>query len=182
MSYIVVTAEPAKLRKVRRRLRRKGYTAYLPAIARRKAYMKDVGGKQVIVKRKLIVSPLMSYIFVEVPDAHVMDLWLYDVKATRDARDYLKSGDSPALVPGDKIAELKTFIERSLSHAEAMEIRKRLFKGDSAKAKNGAFANHAGVVLEIRKQVVKWETYLFGRPTTVLMKADDLEKLEEKAA
>ena len=172
MSYIVITADPAKLRKVRKRLRRKGYTAYLPAIARVRAVAK--GGK---LKRRRIITPLMSYIFVEVPDEAVMDLWLYDVTQTKDVKSYMKTSERPALVSDNDIAGLAASIKNMMFVAQANAMRRRLRKGDAAKAKNGAFTNHAGTVLDIRKQMVKWETYLFGRPTVVMMKSDDLEKV-----
>jgi transcription antitermination factor NusG len=173
LSYIVVTAEPSKLRKVRRRLRRKGYTAYLPAIARVRAIAK--GSK---VKRKRHVTPLMSYIFVQCPDEAVTGLWLYDITETKDVRAYVKVNERAALVSDEDVSRLAAAIKNMRFVAEANATRRRLRKGDSAKAKNGAFTNHTGTVLDIKKQMVEWETYLFGRPTTVRLKATDLEKVQ----
>jgi hypothetical protein len=58
LTYIAITAKHCHLRKVRRRLRRKGYTAYLPAIIQKRIVIK---GGEPCHKRRVV--PLMSTTF-----------------------------------------------------------------------------------------------------------------------
>ncbi len=53
MSYIALTADQSRVRKVRKRLRRKGYAAYVPCIVTKRVIPK--GGK---LSRKRRIVPL----------------------------------------------------------------------------------------------------------------------------
>lgn len=177
MSWIVVTAKTTDLRKARRALRRKGYRAYIPALSGYRLSAK--GGR---LRRRRQITLLMSYILVEAPDARIQNLWLHDVLSTDKVQGYLKSNDAPALVPADVVQALADTVRNGRLVAAANAAKRRLRKGDKAIAKAGAFNMHAGTVLQIKKRVAQWETYLFGRPTVVTIAEKDLEKIEEKAA
>ncbi len=170
MSWIVVTAEPSKLRKVRRRLRRKGYQAYLPAIARVRAIAK--GSK---LKRRRHITPLMSYILVKAPCDSVFDLWLYDVTSTKDVRGYLKTADRPALVPDLDIQALKAKVKWLRFESEARTMKRRLRSGMKARVKEGTLAGKAGTVQWVRGAKAGLEAQLFGSMRVVEVPASALE-------
>lgn len=170
MTWIVITAEPSKLRKVRRRLRRKGYQAYLPAIARVRAIAK--GSK---VKRRRVLTPLMSYILVKAPCDSIFDLWLYDVTSTKDVRGYLKTADRPALVPDLDIQALKAKVKWLRFESEARTMKRRLRSGMKARVKEGTLAGKAGTVQWVRGAKAGLEAQLFGSMRVVEVKAKDLE-------
>jgi transcription antitermination factor NusG len=170
LTWIVITAEPSKLRKVRRRLRRKGYQAYLPAIARVRAIAK--GSK---VKRRRVLTPLMSYILVKAPCDSIFDLWLYDVTSTKDVRGYLKTADRPALVPDLDIQALKAKVKWLRFESEARTMKRRLRSGMKARVKEGTLAGKAGTVQWVRGAKAGLEAQLFGSMRVVEVKAKDLE-------
>ena len=171
MSYIVVTAEPSKLRKVRRRLRRKGYQAYLPAIARVRAIAK--GSK---VKRKRHVTPLMSYILVKAPCDSIFDLWLYDVTSTKDVRGYLKSSnDKAASVTEADLLALKAKVKWLRFETEARSMKRRLRSGMKARVKEGSLAGKLGTVQWVRGAKAGLEAQLFGSMRVVEVPSSALE-------
>jgi transcription antitermination factor NusG len=170
LTWIVITAEPSKLRKVRRRLRRKGYQAYLPAIARVRAIAK--GSK---VKCRRVLTPLMSYILVKAPCDSIFDLWLYDVTSTKDVRGYLKTADRPALVPDLDIQALKAKVKWLRFESEARTMKRRLRSGMKARVKEGTLAGKAGTVQWVRGAKAGLEAQLFGSMRVVEVKAKDLE-------
>lgn len=171
MSYIVVTAEPSKLRKVRRRLRRKGYQAYLPAIARVRAIAK--GNK---IKRKRHITPLMSYILVKAPCDSIFDLWLYDVTSTKDVRGYLKSSnDKAASVTDADLLALKAKVKWLRFETEARSMKRRLRSGMKARVKEGSLAGKLGTVQWVRGAKAGLEAQLFGSMRVVEVSAKSLE-------
>jgi transcription antitermination factor NusG len=171
-SWIVITADPAKIRKVRRRLRRKGYQAYLPAIARVRAVAK--GGK---LKRRRTITPLMSYILVQAPSEHVLDLWLYDVTSTRDVRGLLQVEDKAALVSDADRAKLANSIEDLIFRLEARAATKRIRAGAKVRLKNGSgpLADRVWTVQWINKARALLEAQLFGSMRVVEVPASALE-------
>lgn len=169
-SWIVITADPAKLRKVRRRLRRKGYPAYLPAIARVRAVAK--GGK---LKRRRTITPLMSYILVQAPSEHVLDLWLYDVTSTKDVRGYLKQSDRPALVTDAAMTELRATIRNVRFMMEASAAKRRLRKGMKARVTDGTLAGKSGTIEWVRGAKAGLEAQLFGSMRVVEVLSKSLE-------
>ena len=104
-------------------MRRKGYTAYLPAIVPKRLVIK--GGKPCHKRR---VVPLMSYMLVEAP-SHGFDLWLHDVLATDDVRGYLKSGDKPATVSLGTLLSFKIDVAKMVFEMEAMRHKAKLRRG-----------------------------------------------------
>ena len=169
-SWIVITADPAKLRKVRKRLRRKGYQAYLPAIARVRAVAK--GNK---IKRRRTITPLMSYILVQAPSEHVLDLWLYDVTSTEDVRGYLKQSDMPALVTDAAMTELRATIRNVRFMMEASAAKRRLRKGMKARVTDGTLAGKSGTIEWVRGARIGLEAQLFGSMRVVEVPASALE-------
>lgn len=169
-SWIVITADPAKLRKVRRRLRRKGYQAYLPAIARVRAVAK--GGK---LKRRRTITPLMSYILVQAPSEHVLDLWLYDVTSTKDVRGYLKQSDRPALVTDAAMTDLRATIRDVRFAMEVSAAKRRLRKGMKARITDGTLAGKSGTIEWVRGAKAGLEAQLFGSMRVVEVPASALE-------
>lgn len=169
-SWIVITADPAKLRKVRKRLRRKGYQAYLPAIARVRAVAK--GGK---LKRRRTITPLMSYILVQAPSEHVLDLWLYDVTSTKDVRGYLKQSDRPALVTDAAMTDLRATIRDVRFAMEVSAAKRRLRKGMKARITDGTLAGKSGTIEWVRGAKAGLEAQLFGSMRVVEVPASALE-------
>lgn len=170
-SWIVITADPAKLRKVRRRLRRKGYQAYLPAIARVRAVAK--GGK---LKRRRTITPLMSYILVQAPSEHVLDLWLYDVTSTKDVRGYLTVEDKPALVLEAHCSELKKTVAFFVgAWLAAVSRQHRLHSGMKARVKDGSLAGKSGQIQWVRGAKAGLEAQLFGSVRVVEVPVTALE-------
>ena len=177
MTYVVLTAEPSKLRKVRRRLRRKGYTAYLPAIARVRAIAK--GSK---IKRKRHVTPLMSYILVKAPcDGPIDKAWLVGALSTRDVRGVLRSPTEPwpSAVPDDIVALLKLTVKQLVVaerlYLGALRAKWRPRKGAKARVREGTLAGKAGTVQWVRGAKAGLEAQLFGSMRVVEVKAKDLE-------
>lgn len=169
MSYIVLTAEPSKLRKVRRRLRRKGYQAYLPAIARVRAIAK--GNK---IKRRRVITPLMSYILVEAP-SHSFDTWLHDVLETDDVRGYLKSGDRPATVSLGTLLSFKIDVAKLVFEMEASRHKAKLRRGAKYAVKSGSLAGRVGTVKWLRGKKAGLEAKLFGSVRVIEVAAENLE-------
>lgn len=169
MTYIAITAKHCHLRKVRRRLRRKGYTAYLPAIIQKRIVIK---GNKACHKRRVV--PLMSYILVEAP-SHSFDTWLHDVLETDDVRGYLKSGDSPAMVSLGTLLSFKIDVAKMVFEMEAMKHKGRLRRGAKYTIKSGSLAGKAGTVQWIRGKKAGLEAKLFGSVRVIEVAADNLE-------
>lgn len=171
MTWIVITAEPSKLRKVRRRLRRKGYAAYLPAIARVRAVAK--GTK---IKRRRHITPLMSYILVKAPCESIFDLWLYDVTSTKDVRGYLKSStDKAASVTDADLLALKAKVKWLRFETEARSMKRRLRSGMKARIRDGSLAGKLGTVQWVRGAKAGLEAQLFGSMRVVEVSTKSLE-------
>jgi transcription antitermination factor NusG len=151
-------------------LRRKGYTAYLPAIARVRAVAK--GGK---LKRRRTITPLMSYILVQAPSEHVLDLWLYDVTSTKDVRGYLKQSDRPALVTDAAMTELRATIRNVRLVLEASQVKRRLRKGMKARVTDGTLAGKSGTIDWVRGAKAGLEAQIFGSMRVIEVSAKSLE-------
>lgn len=169
MTYIAITAKHCHLRKVRRRLRRKGYTAYLPAIIQKRIVIK--GGKACHKRR---VVPLMNYILVQRPEADT-DAWLHDVLETDDVRGYLKSGDKPATVSLGTLLSFKIDVAKMVFEMEAMRHKAKLRRGAKYAIKTGSLAGKAGTVKWIRGKKAGLEAKLFGSVRVIEVAADNLE-------
>lgn len=168
--WIALTAPPAKLRRVRRRLRQQGHQAYIPAICRRRTVMRARH-----LKRQRHIALLMSYVLVEVPDARVADLWLYQVLATKDVRGYLKSGDGPAMILDYEIAELRREVIAIRQKIEAAGHKAWLRSGAKASIKAGAAAGQTGTIQTIKGHRVRIEARFLGSHRVIETTLDNLE-------
>ena len=169
MTYVAITAKHCHLRKVRRRLRRKGYTAYLPAIIQKRIVIK--GGKA-CHKRRII--PLMSYILVEAP-SHSFDTWLHDVLETDDVRGYLKSGDRPATVSLGTLLSFKIDVAKLVFEMEASRHKAKLRRCAKYAVKSGSLAGRVGTVKWLRGKKAGLEAKLFGSVRVIEVAAENLE-------
>lgn len=170
MSWIVVTANPQNIRKARKRLRRQGYEAYLPAVCVRR-----VVAKGRTVKRYRVIKPLMSYIMVKTKQPEFVNVDLLAIIATKDVRGYLKSGDGPALVRDGVIAELRDDISKARLAAEALRHKRRLRAGMKARVSSGALAGKVGSVAWIRGKKAGLEAKLLGSMRVVEVEVGQLE-------
>ena len=132
MTYIAITADYAKLRKVRRALRLKGVEAYLPAIVHHRPVVKSAK-----IRYRRRVTPLMSYILARAPDhPAARDLWLYDVLQTKGVRGYVKFIDRPALIDEKHIADLKAAVAQTIAKGTQAfgdpELERAIIRSDVA--------------------------------------------------
>lgn len=170
MTYIAITADSSRIRKVRKRLRRKGYAAYVPCIVTKRVIPK--GGK---VKRKRRIVPLMSYVLVEMPDRAVFDLWLHDVLATKDVRGIVRNGDDVAVIPERCVEDLREAVAKMVSDEKAEKAKKRLRSGRKAVVKTGSLAGKVGTVTWLRGKKAGLEAILFGSTRVVEVDVKNLE-------
>jgi hypothetical protein len=74
MTWIALTTAPNKARAVRKRLRRRGESAYIPAMVSKRIITKGTRPR-----RKRIITVLMPYVLVRAPEhTSVRALWLHD--------------------------------------------------------------------------------------------------------
>ncbi len=174
MTYIAIRADHAKLLRVRKRLRRKGNGAYVPAIVTKRLVPKGLK-----TRRKRRITPLMGYILVKVPEMiarpEVYDLWLYGVLETKDVRGYVALGDVPARIPVRSVQDLKDAVAKIRLEAEASRHRARLSKGGRAAIKSGSLAGKIGTVDWIKGKRVGLEAKLFGTTRVIEVAKDNLE-------
>jgi len=171
MTWIAVTADYSKLRKVRRALRRKGVEAYLPAIVHKRPVVKS---SKVKYRRK--VTPLMSYILIQAPEHDlVRDLWLYDVLQTKDVRGYVKNVDRPALIADSAIEALKDSVLKIRRDLDRQRHKRWLRTGQKASINTGTLAGKTGTINWIKKNKAGLEAKLFGAMRVVEVKLEALE-------
>lgn len=171
MTYIAITCDYAKLRKVRRELRRKGVDAYLPAIVHKRPVVKS---SKVKYRRK--VTPLMSYILVAAPKHDlVRDLWLYDVLQTKDVRGYVKVQDEPALILVGEVEALKQAVLKIRRDLDRQRHKRWLRTGQKASINTGTLAGKTGTISWIKKNKAGLEARLFGAMRVVEVPVSALE-------
>lgn len=173
MTFIAITADYAKLRKVRRALRRKGVEAYLPAIVHKRPVLKSAK-----VKYRRRVTPLMSYILAKAPDHHAaLDLWLYDVLQTKDVRGHMRIGESLALIPDNDVFGIWCQVSDILREiALAKRKNKRRFRaGEKARMQNGTLAGRVGTIQWIKGKRAGLEAKIFGAMRVVEVQVKSLE-------
>ena len=171
VSYIAITADHAKLRKVRKRLRRSGCNAYLPAIVAKRIVPK---GRKLRHRRHVL--PLMSYVLVEAPSRpDVFDLWLYSVLTTKDVRGYVKVGDMPALISQASVDNLKAGVKDIRFQIAAARHRSRVGLGSKSAIKTGSLAGKVGTIQWIRGKKAGLEARLFGSMRVVEVDVENLE-------
>lgn len=171
MTWIAVTADYSKLRKVRRALRRKGVEAYLPAIVHKRPVVKSAK-----VKYRRKVTPLMSYILVAAPKHDlVRDLWLYDVLQTKDVRGYVKNLDRPALIADADIEALKDAVLKIRRDLDRQRHKRWLRTGQKASITTGTLAGKTGTIQWLNNKRAGLEVMMFGSMRPVEVRRKDLE-------
>ena len=171
MTFIAITTDYAKLRKVRRALRRKGVEAYLPAIVHKRPVLKSAK-----VKYRRRITPLMSYILAKAPEHDlVRDLWLYDILQTKDVRGYVKSIDRPALIVDADVEALKEAVAQIRRDLDKQRHKRWLRTGQKASIKDGTLAGKTGTIQWLRKNKAGLEAKIFGAMRVVEVPVSALE-------
>ena len=171
MTYVALTCDYAKLRKVRRALRRKGVQAYLPAIVHKRPVVKSAK-----VKYRRRVTPLMSYILAKAPDhPSALNLWLYDVLQTKDVRGYVKLQDGPALILNGEVNALKEAVAQIRRDLDKQRHKRWLRTGSKASITTGTLAGKTGTIQWLRKNKAGLEARLFGSLRVVEVSVKSLE-------
>ena len=171
MTWIALTTAPNKARAVRKRLRRRGESAYIPAIV----------GKRIIPKgtrtrRKRIITVLMPYVLVRSPEHDsVRALWLHGVLSVKDVSGVLHAGDDPAWIPDHVIDDFKAEVARIVLEARAVRDRRLLFKSGKAVIKSGSLAGRVGTVQWVSAKRVGLEARLFGAARVIAVERDNVE-------
>ena len=171
MTWIALTTAPNKARAVRKRLRRRGESAYIPAIV----------GKRIIPKgtrtrRKRIITVLMPYVLVRAPEHHsVRALWMHGVLSIKGVSGVLHAGDGPAFIPDHAIEELRAEVARMVLEASAARHRRWLRKGGKAVVKAGSLAGRVGTVQWVTAKRVGLEARLFGAARVIAVDRENVE-------
>ena len=85
MTWIALTTAPNKARAVRKRLRRRGESAYIPAMVAKRIIPKGTR-----TRRKRFITVLMTYVLVRAPEhTGVRALWLHGVLSVKDVSGVL---------------------------------------------------------------------------------------------
>lgn len=171
MTWLAITTEPRKQRIVRKRLRRKGYDAYLPCLVIRQTTIKANRAS----KRRRVMQ-LMPYIFVREPHKHMRELVLYDILSTRDVRGYVGSKvRGPDIVQEDAIDALRASIAGLRLDMDAARYKSSLRRGGKAIIKAGTLAGRKGTITWVHRQRARLETMVFGAMREVEVAVKDLE-------
>lgn len=171
MTYVAITADHTKLRKVRRALRRKGIEAYLPAIVHKRPVVKSAK-----VKYRRRITPLMSYILAKAPDHPAyLDLWLYDVLQTKDVRGYVKVQDEPALILQGEVNALKDAVAQIRLDLDRQRHKRWLRTGQKASITAGTLAGKTGTISWIKGKRAGLEAKIFGAMRVVEVQVSSLE-------
>lgn len=171
MTWIALTTAPNKARAVRKRLRRRGESAYVPAMVTKRIITK--GTK---TRRKRFITVLMPYVLVRAPEqAGVRALWLHGVLSIKGVSGVLHAGDDPAFIPDHAIDGLKAEVARIILEASAARHRRWLRKGGKAVVKAGSLAGRVGTVQWVTAKRVGLEARLFGAARVITVERDNVE-------
>lgn len=171
MSYIAITADHNKIRKVRRRLRQQGHTTYVAAVVSRHARLK---ARKLKYRRQ--VSVLMNYVLIEVPDhPAAFDLWLYGILQTKDVRGFIKLGSQPAFISNPAIGRIRERVAEIVLELKTVRHKKWLRTGAKASIKTGTLAGRTGRIQWTRGHRVGLEAMLFGSMRVIEFEAKNLE-------
>ena len=171
MTWIALTTAPNKARAVRKRLRRRGESAYVPVMVAKRIIPK--GTK---TRRKRFITVLMTYVLVRAPDhAGVRALWLHGVLSVKDVSGVLHAGDDPAWIPDHAIDGLKAEVARMVLEASAARHRRWLRKGGKAVVKAGSLAGRVGTVQWVTAKRVGLEARLFGAARVIAVDRENVE-------
>ena len=171
MTWIALTTAPNKARAVRKRLRRRGESAYVAAIVHKRIITK--GTK---TRRKRFITVLMPYVLVKGPQhPGISALWLHGVLSTKDVSGVLHAGDDAAWIPDHAIDGLKTEVARIVLEASAARHRRRLRKSGKAVIKAGSLAGRVGTVQWVTAKRVGLEARLFGAARVIAVDRENVE-------
>ena len=171
VSYIAIRTERGELFKVRRRLRRAGFNAYLPVIITRRRVPK--GDR---VKHVRHFESMMRWVLVEAPESSpVFDLWLHSVTSTKGVVSYLKSGDQAGRVSQNDVDVLKDGVAKIRFQIAAARHRSRVGLGSKSAIKTGSLAGKVGTIQWIRGKKAGLEARLFGSMRVVEVDVENLE-------
>ena len=171
MTWIALTTAPNKARAVRKRLRRRGESAYVPAMVAKRIIPK--GTK---TRRKRFITVLMPYVLVRAPEqAGVRALWLHGVLSVKDVSGVLHAGDDPAWIQDHAIDDLKAEVARIILEASAARHRRWLRKGGKAVVKSGSLAGRVGTVQWVTAKRVGLEARLFGAARVITVERENVE-------
>ena len=171
MTWIALTTAPNKARAVRKRLRRRGESAYVAAIVTKRIITK--GTK---TRRKRFITVLMTYVLVRAPEhIGVRALWLHGVLSVKDVSGVLYSDDGPAWIPDHAMDDLKAEVARIVLEARAVRDRRLLFKSGKAVIKSGSLAGRVGTVQWVTAKRVGLEARLFGAARVITVERENVE-------
>ena len=171
MTWIALTTAPNKARAVRKRLRRRGESAYIPAMVSKRIITKGTRPR-----RKRIITVLMPYVLVRAPEhIGVRALWLHGVLSIKGVSGVLHAGDDPAWIPDHAIEELRAEVARMVLEASAARHRRWLRKGGKAVVKSGSLAGRVGTVQWVTAKRVGLEARLFGAARVIAVDRENVE-------
>ena len=171
MTWIALTTAPNKARAVRKRLRRRGESAYVPVMVATRIIPKGTR-----TRRKRFITVLMPYVLVRAPEhTSVRALWLHGVLSVKDVSGVLHAGDDPAWIPDHAIDGLKAEVARIILEASAARHRRWLRKGGKAVVKSGSLAGRVGTVQWVSAKRVGLEARLFGAARVIAVDRENVE-------
>ena len=171
MTWIALTTAPNKARAVRKRLRRRGESAYVAAIVTKRIITK--GTK---TRRKRFITVLMTYVLVRAPEhIGVRALWLHGVLSVKDVSGVLYSDDGPAWIPDHAMDDLKAEVARIVLEVRAVRSLRLLRKGGKAVVKSGSLAGRVGTVQWVTAKRVGLEARLFGAARVITVERENVE-------
>ena len=171
MTWIALTTAPNKARAVRKRLRRRGESAYVPVMVATRIIPKGTR-----TRRKRFITVLMSYVLVRAPEhTSVRALWLHGVLSVKDVSGVLYSGDGPAWIPDHAMDDLKAEVARIVLEARAVRSLRLLLKGGKAVVKSGSLAGRVGTVQWVTAKRVGLEARLFGAARVITVERENVE-------
>lgn len=170
MTYIALTAKHHDLRKVRKRLRRRGLTAYVPCVAQKVFVTK--GEKS---GRRTRVATISNYIYVEAPaNAAMLPLFIHSLTQTKGV-----IGRVDGLIPDDDVTYMRAYVDAMLFEMAAARQRAKkktlLRRGDKARVTGGHFKEAVGKISWINKKALQLEAELNGRRQKIVVSRDSVE-------
>lgn len=163
MIWHILTACPQREFRAGIELQRLGLATVIPYTIRHRKQM-GKGNRPIMVPYKVPLMP--SYVFIggDVP-------W-YDVRSLRDIRGRVEFDGRPA-----RLSDLEMDHVRRLAETERKDDRKGLKAGDTVRMTDGPLRDLTALVQEIGLGSVRVDVELFGRPTPVTIRPDQIERV-----
>lgn len=173
MTWIALTTAPNKARAVRKRLRRRGESAYVAAIVTKRIITKGTKTR----RKRFITVLMLHYVLVKAPQHDgIQALWLHGVLSTKDVSGVLRnSSDDAAWIPDYAIDEFKEEVARIVLEARDARHRYWLRKGGKAVVKSGSLAGRVGTVQWVTAKRVGLEARLFGAARVITVERENVE-------